>query len=84
MSTEDRAQAMKSDLSRKQAGEFYDTFFTDTGKNMPRKEFVRQLTGLTSQKNIQTDLAGIQKEKASRLELQNHNAQVINRGIRGC
>ncbi|KKK74242.1 hypothetical protein LCGC14_2885770, partial [marine sediment metagenome] len=55
---EDTAQTMSKNLTGKQAGEFYDKFFTDAGKNMPRGEFIRQLTGLTSQRNINTDLEG--------------------------
>lgn len=82
MSIENRAQTMSKNLSRKQAGEFYDTFFTEGGKNMPRKEFIRQLTGLADAKNMQTDLAQIQDEKATRLQMQQQNCGVINRAIR--
>ena len=62
------------------AAAIYDKFPPD-GKNMPRREFIRQLTGLTCQKNIQTDLAGIQQQKASRMELQARNKRIINRAV---
>ncbi len=78
-----RGQAKKDHLSKKQAGEFYDKFFTAEGKNMPRAEFVRQLTGLADPKNMQTDLAQIQAQKASRLQMQQHNRGVVARALHG-
>ena len=77
-----RSHAGDKNLSKKQAGEFNDKFFTAEGKNMPRKEFVRQLTGLADPKNMQTDLAQIQAQKASRLSMQTNNTRAVNRAIR--
>ncbi len=82
MSVEDRAKAMSQNQTAKQAGEFYDSFFTDAGKNMSRGEFIRQMTGLTSHENIQTDLAEIQEQKAARLQLQARNRSNIDQAIR--
>ncbi len=70
---------MSNDLSKKQAGEFYDTFFTEGGKNMPRKEFIRQLTGLSDPKNMQEDLAQIQAQKRTRLQTEQYNRGVVDR-----
>ncbi len=76
-------KAVKKQLAERQAGEFYDKFFTESGKNMPRKEFIRQLTGLSDPKNMQTDLAQIQARKSQRQSIQANNTRRINHAMRG-
>lgn len=66
-------------MNRAQVNAIYDRF--PEPRNMPRKEFVKQVLGLTSQKNIQTDLVEIQLQKARRRSIQINNTRKVDRAL---
>lgn len=66
-------------MNRAQVNAIYDRF--PEPRNMPRAEFIKQVLGLTSQKNIQTDLVEIQLEKARRRSTQINNTRKIKRAL---
>lgn len=68
-------------MNRVQVEAIFD-MFTPEQQNMPREEFVQQVLGLTSQKNIQSDLMEIQAQKAQRRSLEINTARKIKRAVR--